>query len=313
MPTTIVFGPTGNIGAAAALSLPSFTTSPIILAMRDTSKSIPSLSPSFESSHPYTRIRADLTDPASLTSAVASTGATHALLYLVPSQDNMRSALEALKEAGIKFIVFISSSSVRDDPQNVKPHDLISYMHAQVELNLEELFGPEGYVALRPGFFNTNASSWWKAGIQKGQVKLFAGGLTVDWISPSDIGRVAAAVLAGKKTGKLVGLLGPENLSFRDGLQVIAKVLGKEVEVVDVDAEEAVKNFLEIGLPEFVAKHLVESFGEGEKKWGDLGARAFVSGEESYETAVGNVEKLTGKKSLRLEEWVEENKGLFSQ
>jgi len=88
MATVIVFGPTGHVGSAVALSAHTFGASKVVLAMRDTTKAIPGLTPDVESSRSFQRVHTDLADPASITAAVSSTGVS-LLLYASPSGNDI--------------------------------------------------------------------------------------------------------------------------------------------------------------------------------------------------------------------------------
>jgi NAD(P)-dependent dehydrogenase (short-subunit alcohol dehydrogenase family) len=131
----IVFGPTGNIASYAARKA-SELGAKVILAMRDTSKSIPGLSEQDEKSGKYERVTADLSDPKSVSAAVEKTGAKRVFFYLVwTMMDHMKSTIEALKASGVEFIVFLSSSTIQVPKEDVPPTNLIPYMHAQVEIS----------------------------------------------------------------------------------------------------------------------------------------------------------------------------------
>jgi hypothetical protein len=88
----------------------------VTLAVRDTKKPIPGLSLEQEKAGGYKRVQADLTQPGTITEAVAQSDAKHAFIYLIFSPpgapDPNRPALEALKAAGVEFVVFLSSFSV---------------------------------------------------------------------------------------------------------------------------------------------------------------------------------------------------------
>ena len=103
MSTVIVFGPTGKVGSQVALHV-ALAGHKAVLAMRDPSKSIPLLE---SDSNNYTRVKADLSDPASVSAAVKETEAKSAFVYVPPgTRDGLRATLEALKDAGIDFVVF---------------------------------------------------------------------------------------------------------------------------------------------------------------------------------------------------------------
>ncbi|KAH8884120.1 NAD(P)-binding protein [Thozetella sp. PMI_491] len=308
-PVTIVFGPTGNVGSAAALRAHELG-SKVILALRDTQKAIPGLSPKQEAEGAFERVQADLTDPKTIEAAVQKTRATNAFIYFAhTTTDHMRSTIEALKMGGITFVVFLGTLAVQGDRRNISPAEWIPYVHAQVELNLEEVFGPAGYVAIRPAFFASNAS-FWKTGIVQGSVEVAYPDALVDWISPEDIGKVAGTVLVrgieatkGTDDPNVVFLLGPKLVSLRDGLAIIGKVLGKHIEVVEVGEDEGSEAMVSNGVPAAavptIMKALAERAGGGEP----IGIYAG----QAYTDSVENVTRYAGR-ATSLEEWAEKNK-----
>ena len=118
--------------------------------MRDPQRPVPGLSPQRERREGFERVQADLTDPESIAAAVKTSGAKRAFLYAAfDSSDHMRASLAVLKSAGINFVVFLSSCTVQGDPHDVSPSELIGYLHAQIEVNLEDIFGLENFIAVR--------------------------------------------------------------------------------------------------------------------------------------------------------------------
>lgn len=313
MDPIIIFGPTGAVGSAAALSAHSFGASSVVLAMRNPAKPIPGLTPDFESAHAFRRVQADLSDPSTLAAAASSTGAKRAFLYIDhASTDSMLSAARALKEGGIAFVVFLSTGGIRGDLHAVDPTDVITFSHARVELTLQEVFGADNVVPIRPGFFASN-SFWWKKAIASGgPVRIFAPQVKMDWITPGDIGRVAASVLVqGTKPGykEAIWLVGPQKTSVREGASKIAKAAtGKEAEIVEIGPEEGVQMYVENGVPSFVAKGIIENFGKLAVLQGNGGDWLRP---EDWEAGSKAVEAYTGKPATRLEEWIEENKHHF--
>ncbi|RHZ59263.1 NmrA-like family protein [Aspergillus thermomutatus] len=310
-PTVIVFGPTGGVGSATALSAHKHGAK-VILAMRDTNKSIPGLTPEQETSGNFERVQADLTKPETVHNAVTKTGAKHAFIYVAfGTTDSMRGSIEALKGAGVETVVLLSSMSVYGDLRAISPNDFIAFTHAQVELNLQDVFGGDGYVAVRPAFFASN-SMMWRSGVLEGEVKLAYPDAKFDYIAPEDIGSVAGTFLAkglpvGEDGGKrdFVNLVGPETMSMREAVGVIGTGTGKEVKVTKVDEQEAVQVLTTVnGLPEPVAKTLLVQFRKQEE------TEAFFS-TPGYEEARGSVQRYTGRPSLRFHEWVDLNKDKF--
>jgi len=310
-PTVIVFGPTGNIASFAATTAHSHNAK-VILAMRDPSKSIPGLTQDQEKSGSYTRIQADLTKPDTVTKAVQSTNATRALIYLAHgSQDHMRSTLEALKSAGITFVVFISSFTIgaandSGEAKDVTPPDVIAYVHAQVELSLDAVFGAENYVAIRPGNFATNLLQN-KDGIVAGEVKLYGGDFLTDNITPIDMGTVSGTILATQTGPKdkqdKVYLFGPQVISIADSIRLVGKVLNKEVKITTIGPDEAREQFEKNHMPKPFADYMVKKLGEEQNESKER---------PKYREGVDNVERYTGRKATGLEDWVRDNKELFA-
>ncbi|KAJ7860023.1 NmrA-like family protein [Mycena leptocephala] len=286
MPTPVlVFGATGAVGSACARHAHSLAH--------------PGLSWSRRRRAATSACRPTLLSPGTITEAVAQSEAKHAFIYLIFSPpgapDSNRPALEALKAAGVEFVVFLSSFSVElYEPaiDRVPAQEFIPYAHAQVELTLQDVFGAS-YQSLR----------W--AGMVKagGAVKVAYPEANFDWIVPEDIGRAGASILVGGPSsmgGKTnVVLCGPEVISQGDAVKIVGKVVGKELTVEAIVDEEAVKVMAASGLPEPLARYLVRTLANG-----------FEGASVSAEVFFANVRKYAGK-ATTLVEWATENKGAF--
>lgn len=305
-PNVLIFGATGGVGSFTTLAAHALGAN-ITLAMRDTSKAIPNLPSSLSTSLP--RVQADLTDPTSIHTAVTTSRATAAFIYCAfGAPDHMRGAITALKAAGVEFVVFLSSSSIKGDVRAVPPTDFIPWQHAQVEIVLEEVFGPAGYVAVRPGYFASNLLVHAKRVARGEVVTMPYPEAEFDYVVPGDIGRVCGALLVGGggKGETVVTLAGPQLVAQREVVRAMGRAVGKEVTVEGfTEEEDAVKFVVEnLGLPELPAKQLVKGFRAVAE-----GLDVFEKGE--YEKAVANIEKYGGKKATTVYEWVEENKDKF--
>jgi NAD(P)-dependent dehydrogenase (short-subunit alcohol dehydrogenase family) len=116
----LVFGPTGAVGNAAAIESHK-RGAHVYLAMRNTTKEIKHLSASDLSSPRYTKIQADLNQPATLKQSVHESGATTAFIYTILScKDNMRATFSALKDSGIEHVVLLSSYAVKGPAEDEK-------------------------------------------------------------------------------------------------------------------------------------------------------------------------------------------------
>ncbi|VUC26643.1 unnamed protein product [Clonostachys rosea] len=308
MASVLVFGPTGKVGSYAARTAAEHGAK-VWLAMRDTTKTITGLTEDAEKAGGYKRVQADLQKPETVSEAVKVSGAKRAFIYLVHgAPDHLKGTIEAMKAAGIEFVVFLSSFTilVNKGLREISPSDYIAYVHAQVEANLEETFGVDNYVALRPGAFVTNLLAE-KEGIIAGKIEMHGSIFEQDNIVPSDIGKVAGTVLAsGPRNGqKKVYLYGPQIRSIHDSLVEVARLLGKDLEIIELSPEEGLKKYVGGGMGESIAKYMIEvrSTKGPDKGNGERFPR--------YQEGASNVQLYTGKPSTSLEDWVKQNKELF--
>ncbi|KAK0718614.1 hypothetical protein B0T26DRAFT_872757 [Lasiosphaeria miniovina] len=239
----------------------------------------------------FERVYADLTKPETLRAAVAQTGATRAFIYMTfGTADHQRSGFDALRAAGIDFVVYLSNFAISAAAQGPAARDIpaslpLAYAHARVEMALEDVFGPAGFVALRPTFFARNVLPWFKktAATDAGGVHIYLPYPEAVWdfIAPEDIGRVGGIVLASGPaayTGpSAVTLSGPQLLSQEDA---------------------ALANLVAAGRPAFLAKAYVEM----------LSTLFNYSGREE---AVANVEKYGGRAATTFEQWVGQHRDEF--
>lgn len=301
----IVFGPTGAVGSAAARTAEELGAK-VVLAMRNTEKSIPGLDKENEGS--FERVYADLLKPDTVRDAVAKTGAQHAFIYCAwASPDKMKSTIQALKSAGIELLVFLSSYTIQGDPKEIQPSEVIPYLHAQTELTAREIYGENEFVAIRPGYFAPNLTQY-AAGLAKNEVKLFRPEITVDCIVQEDIGRVCGTILAKgpQDEQRIIYLYGPELISQEDCIKIIATALGKTPKIVTVEEKDADGYFVEEhGMPSPVAKYLKGQIRKA------VSGQSQVFGYPVREGQLSNVEKYSKTKATRFEEWVEKNKQLF--
>ncbi|KIW30204.1 uncharacterized protein PV07_05963 [Cladophialophora immunda] len=306
-PKVIVFGPSGAVGSATARAAHELGAK-VVLAMRDTKKPIPGLDEVKVKDGSFERVQADLHSPDTVRDAVSSTQATRAFIYIAHgSSDNMKSTILALKSAGIDLVVLLSSFTIQGEPEDVKPSEVIPYIHAQVEITLKEVFGPGGYIAARPGSFASNTIQY-KAGFESGLVKIFAPDATVDGIAPEDIGRACGTVLVKGPLDENTAmyLYGPQLISQADCVKTLAKVLGKSPTIETMEREEAYKKFTEerrwpAPLVEYAIKQS-EAIDP---------ARSLVFGYPVGAEQLSSVEKYTGQKAMTFEEWAEQHKQMF--
>ncbi|KAF5855587.1 hypothetical protein ETB97_008963 [Aspergillus alliaceus] len=314
--SVLVFGATGEVGSAAALEAHA-RGARVTLAMRDVVKPNEWISSEQERAAGLQRITADLTNPEAVTRAVHQTGAQAAFIYAVRSNDMMRGALTALRDAGIQHVVFLSTAQVKNagatkgDIRSIQRDHFIPWQHAQIEVGLEEIGMP--HTALRAGFFASNPLRiYLDRSAEPKQVNLLAPEVLHDPIDPADIGRVAGAILVnpqqyasghqvtnGSTPGKnVIYLNGPALLSQAEQWDIINRELaaaGKStVKVNHITIEQYLKNLAALNVPEVVAKSLAKSMVE---------TRALYAAED-FEKERSNVGLLTGREATSFEDFV---------
>lgn len=294
----IIFGASGAVGSAAARKA-YMEGAKITLAMRDPSKTIPTLD-----GISAEKVQADLTLPDTILEAVRQSGAKAAFIYRTDEAlDGMRSTLEALKEGGVEFVVYLSSFAVQSDIHAIEPADIIPYVQAQVEIALGNVFGDQ-WSSLRPGYFSSNMLQY-KDEISRGEVALPNPDVMFDWISPEDIGAVAGMILANGMQECFVPLVGPEKLSLKDGLGLVANTLGREIKISVVGREQAIEDMQSRGIPEGVATWFVEKVTSPKSFMWDTAPAATEAGR-------GNIQKYTQRAPTRLQQWLDDNKEAFA-
>ncbi|KAI3394090.1 hypothetical protein diail_3214 [Diaporthe ilicicola] len=301
----IVFGPTGAVGGASALEA-SKRGAKVWLAMRNTSKAINEIPEDVEKAGKFERVQADLTDLASVEAAIKKSGAKAAYLYLIFGQpDHMRASLKALKDAGVEYVVFLSSVSVRPgkDLRSFTPERFIGYSHASVELTLEETGFPHVTV-LRPAVF---ASNHYNMELDRSakplRTNIVYEDALMDNIVPSDIGAVGGAVLVERPSNgkEIIYLCGPELITLKEIWATIKRVTGRD----DIDAtplgeeEWLAKMTQHVPLP--VAKEVLLGQEECRDPEGMLSR-------SDFQQAVANIKKFSGREPTKFEDYVKAHK-----
>ncbi|KAF2734047.1 NAD(P)-binding protein [Polyplosphaeria fusca] len=295
----LVFGATGAVGSATAIEAHN-RGAHVHLALRDTSKPLHKLSASDEKAGNYTRIAADLSDASSVTAAVKQSSATAAFVYTMHmAPDAMASTFAALKDAGVTYVVLLSSFSVAEPASATDMSSFIPGVHARAEMALQDS-GLDAAM-LRPAYFASNLFAY-AQGVKKGRVEVFVPKAVFDYVVPGDIGRVAGGLLVERKARGGLYLHGPQLRPVREAVGVLGRVVGREVEVEEI-GEEAFKKSMG-HLPGVVVDSLTVSL----KAMQDKPVEVFWSG---HEEAVENIRRFGGAKPTTLEEWAEEVKGAF--
>lgn len=231
-------------------------------------------------------VAADLEDPATLDPAFD--GVEQAFLYAA-SPEGVAATAKAARAAGVTHLVMLSSVSVLDED----PADQIGARHRAAEAALVD--AGVTTTLLRPGAFATNALWWAREIAGSGRVALPVPGSHVTPIHERDIADVAVAALVedGAVRGGAHTLTGPASLSFRDQIGVLGAELGRDLEVVELGADEYRASMS--AAPPGIADTLL-------RLW---------EASDGIPQPVEDVRRLTGRPARTFADWAHEHRAAF--
>jgi uncharacterized protein YbjT (DUF2867 family) len=236
-------------------------------------------------------VTGDLDDPASVAKAV--TGAEAIFLMQLGTGTGQTSTMAAAaRDAGVPRIVLLSSAGARLLPLDDNPMGAAFAAREQI---LRE--SGLGVTYLRPSAFASNALAWRDA-IRAGTVSDPTGDGVLAVLDPDDIARVAVAALTDDgHVGNGYLLTGPQALTARQQVAIIAEVTGHPVDFQDVTPREFAEAAIQRGTPPEQARlmeHLNEVFR----------ARRSVN-------ITDDVQNITGTAPATFRDWCERHAGAF--
>jgi (4-alkanoyl-5-oxo-2,5-dihydrofuran-3-yl)methyl phosphate reductase len=282
----LVTGATGNIGKELVAQLLAGKGQPLRVVSRDERKLL-NLDPDVE------RLIGDLRERSTVERAVRGVDRLFLVWSLVDeSHEADRMLIDEAQRAGVRHVVAISSLAT-----SLAADRGIGALHREKERFIES--SGMSWTFLRPGAFMSNALQW--IGTIKSQGKVFSptgDGQTAP-ISPYDIAAVAAVALtAPGHEFQIYELTGSELLSAHEQVKILARVLGKPIECVDVPSSIAAEGMRKAGLPAFVVDSLAE-FWEDARRGGRV-------------IKTDTVKRLTGREPQNFETWCREHRATFA-
>jgi uncharacterized protein YbjT (DUF2867 family) len=233
----------------------------------------------------------DLDDPASVSKAVQGVEAVF-LMQVGGGTEQTRTVIDAARNAAAPKIVLLSSVGARLLPLEENPMGAAVAAREQV---LRE--SGLGVTCLRPNSFASNAL-WWRDSIRAGKVVYPTGDGRLGVIDPEDIARVAVVTLTQDgHVGKGYFLTGPEGLTSREQVEIIAEVTGRSIDFEDVTPHEFAQAAVQRGTPPAEA-HLIERLHEFLRS----GRAGFVT---------DDVENITGTAPRTFRDWCERHVDAF--
>ncbi|GIG65918.1 NAD(P)H-binding protein [Phytomonospora endophytica] len=193
---------------------------------------IPARGTSTEPSGPETA-RLDLAAPDPADLAAALDGVDRVFLYTQPG--GIDAFVDAARKAGVQLVVQLSSSAVRMPGAATNS---IARRHREVEEALAA--SGLGHTVLHPHALAHNSLSWTPSIRAHRTVEIPHPDARLAFVDPDDVARVAVEVLRhGGREGESLYLTGPESLSHRDQVGILAEVLGHPIAVRALTDEEA--------------------------------------------------------------------------
>jgi uncharacterized protein YbjT (DUF2867 family) len=230
-------------------------------------------------------VRLDLSTGEGL--AEALDGVDRVLLYTQP--DGIEAFLEAAHD--VRHVVLVSSSAI-DEPGAAT--NSIATRHKAVEDALLES-GPSTTI-LRPGAFATNSLQWAESVRTRSTVEVPYPDAWFNPIHQDDIAAVAQRLLdSGGHVGEALLLTGPEALTIRRQVEILADVLGRPVSVTELTRQQ----FLDRSPARF-PREVMESLLDAYARHVEVPARI-----------TDTVREITGTPARDFRRWVEDHRAEF--
>ncbi|MBV2156677.1 NAD(P)H-binding protein [Kitasatospora sp. SUK 42] len=233
----------------------------------------------------------DLDDPVGVSTAIQGVEAVF-LMQAGGGSGQTRTVIDAARNAAVPRIVLLSSVGARLLPLEENP--MGAALAAREQLLRESGLG---VTYLRPNTFASNAL-WWRDSIRAGKVAAPTGDGRHGVIDPEDIARVATVTLTQDgHVGKGYFLTGPEGLTSREQVEIIAEVTGRSIDFEDITPHEFAQAAIRRGTPPEEA-HLLERL------------HAFLrTGRAGFVT--DDVENITGTAPRTFRDWCERHVDAF--
>ena len=234
-------------------------------------------------------VQADFTDPASLVKAVAGVDAVFLVTVSpVPSADHDIALLTAAREAGVRKIVKLSALGTGERFEGAT----VGVGHLAAEEAIES--SGLAWTILRPPSFASNVLQYRALIAAEEPLPSLLGDTRQGIVDPRDVAAVAVAALRDSAhDGRRYDLTGPELLTFASQAAVLGRVLGRPVEVAEVDPRA-----LWPGMPEETLRAVSTDIG-----WARAGGSAYLT---------DDVSRVLGRAAGTFEGWVLDHRAQFT-
>jgi uncharacterized protein YbjT (DUF2867 family) len=240
----------------------------------------------------------DLEHPQTLPAAFAG---VERVFLMDPSHgrlDLTRNAVAAAREAGVQRIVNLSSIGAEIDSVPIIGH---AFVLGRAFAEREALIRESGiaWTFLHPSTFMSN-TLWWLPSLKaEGVVRDPIGPGRTASIDPDDIAAVAAVALTQEgHAGQTYTLTGSELMTVRQQVEILAGVLGRTIEYIEITPEEAAQAALAHGMDSAAVDAIKEL---------DTLLRANAAAVET-----SDVQRVTGSPPVTFERWCRRNAAAFA-
>ncbi len=198
------------------------------------------------------KVVGDLHDPQSLERALEGVDGIFLLTADTVSDQNV---LSVGARTGLKHIVKLSTQEAGWTP--VEGH---GHWHHEREKLIQA--SGIGWTFPRPTMFMSASLAWVHDVKTSSTVRYPGGDGRLASIDPDDVAAVAAVCLTQPDhQGKGYELTGPQLLSFSEMTEILSRVIEKTLSFVSVSEEQYGPELVKSGLPDYVVKGLLETFG----------------------------------------------------
>jgi len=168
---------------------------------------------------------------------------------LATRKQQHQNVVEALKEAGVEFVVYTSAPNAQNSTLIVAPdHKLTEQLIMESGLD---------YGFARNNWYLENETFMLKAVKNGAPFTYSASEGRVCYALKEDYAEAAARILAGVAPKQTIYELGGEPITYEQLAQIASKAIGREVETASVSDEEYVKALVDLGLPPEAAQFSV--------------------------------------------------------
>lgn len=212
--------------------------------------------------------------------------------FLTMPDDNGAAFAEGAGRAGLQHVVLLSSFAASIELPSGE-QNIVTARHRAGEQALAAAGVPT--TALRAAGFDYNILQW-TTDLADGVVRAPFVGVGLPKVDPDDIAASAVAVLTDDDAKpQTYSITGPEAITMRQEVAVLGELLGRQLRLEELSAEEAAAAAFPAGTPDFVTTSVLETQGTA--------AAALVPS--------GDVAELTGRPARTFRDWATRHLAAF--